>query len=273
MPSRDAILALIGAAAGDLGGSMKQNKAQRGSAEAALRKLAMDAERHQAELGKLDAETRKLLQPPQDPRPPQTLNPGQGLRQPDGSYSVPVPDAGRAPQGPVRGSPEYLKAFEEEERIRSRYRPTPAAKTALPSESERKNAALLMSGEQGYNTLRNLLANGKQAPSWKDTQLAKVGMGAGNMLTSSEYRQMRQGALQLADAWLRFTTGASAPETEVERTAQTFIPQAGDDDGTLLQKSRSRETIIRALRQGAGRAAPQQAADDYDVPNGRDEDG
>jgi len=56
------------------------------------------------------------------------------------------------------------------------------------------------------------------------------------------------------------------PEQEVERFAQTFIPQPGDDDGTLLQKAKARETIIRALRAGAGRAAPNDQAQAEERP-------
>ena len=168
------------------------------------------------------------------------------------------------PKAPTPGTPEYYAMREKEAQIAARYRPAP--RSQMPTESERKNAALLMSGEQGYKTLDKILKTGKKAPSLKDSMLSKVGMGAGNYMTSDEHRQMQQASLQLADAWLRFTTGANAPEPEVQRVAQTFIPQPGDDDGTLLQKAQSRRTIIMALRQGAGRAAPKEVVEDDDVP-------
>lgn len=169
----------------------------------------------------------------------------------------------RAPQAPERRnidplSPEGLKAFEAQEKIRAANRPVPVRQT-LPTEGERKASALLTTGEQAYKTLEHLLAGGKKTPSWTDQTLAKVGMGAGNMMTGDENRRMRQAALQLSDAWLRYTSGAAVPESEVERFAAQFIPTAGDDDGTLGQKAMARRTIIHALRQGAGRAAAPKA--------------
>jgi hypothetical protein len=82
----------------------------------------------------------------------------------------------------------------------------------------------------------------------------RIGLGAGNVMTSAELRQMRQAGLMLSDAWLRYTSGAAVPEQEVERFAESFIPRAGDDPTTLAQKKASRAVIIEALRRGAGRA-------------------
>lgn len=137
----------------------------------------------------------------------------------------------------------------------------PTARQQMPTEGERKASAFYVSGKQGFETLESLLtpgANGRPraVPSWTGQQLAKVGMGGGNVLTNSETRQLRQAANQLADAWLRFTSGAAVPETEVQRFAQTFVPEPGDDPTTLAQKAASRRTIMQALESAAGRALP-----------------
>lgn len=142
----------------------------------------------------------------------------------------------------------------------------PSTRAGLPTEAERKAAAFYASGSKGYETLERLLGGddpatpqvetgkGKEVPGWFAQQAAKIGLGAGNVMTNEQVRQMRQAALMLSDAWLRYTSGAAVPEQEVERFAESFIPRAGDDPGTLAQKAEARKTIIEALKRGAGRA-------------------
>jgi hypothetical protein len=139
----------------------------------------------------------------------------------------------------------------------------PNTRAGLPTEAERKAAAFYASGKKGYETLEAMLGDdpstpevekGKPVPGWFAQQAAKVGLGAGNVMTNAQMRQMRQSALMLSDAWLRYTSGAAVPEQEVERFAESFIPRAGDDPTTLQQKKEARATIIEALRKGAGRA-------------------
>ena len=140
------------------------------------------------------------------------------------------------------------------------YTPPPAApptppKASLPTEGERKAAAFYASGKQGFEMLEGLLAQqGKEVPGFVAQTAQRIGLGAGNVMTNAEMRQMRQAGLMLSDAWLRYTSGAAVPEQEVERFAESFIPRAGDDPTTLAQKKASRAVIIEALRRGAGRA-------------------
>lgn len=138
----------------------------------------------------------------------------------------------------------------------------PSPRASLPTEGERKASAFYISGKQGYDTMEALLANDpatgkpRAVPSWTGRQMAKVGMGAGNVLTNDQTRQLRQAANQMADAWLRYTSGAAVPEQEVERFGQSFIPEPGDDPVTLKQKADARRTIMEALRSAGGRALP-----------------
>jgi hypothetical protein len=143
-------------------------------------------------------------------------------------------------------------------------------KVKLPTEGERKAAALYSVAQQGYDTLEGLLvqkgADGKPvvgadkqpvmrgAPSLMDRGKQSIGMGVGNVLTGDQQRQVTQAALQLSDMWMRYTSGASVPETEVARFAQTFTPLPGDDPTTLKQKQAARGRIITALKGAAGRA-------------------
>lgn len=143
-------------------------------------------------------------------------------------------------------------------------------KATLPTEGERKAAALYSVAEQGYQTLEGLLTKKdntgnavmgpdgtpvqRGAPGLLERNLQRVGMGAGNLLTNDQQRQMTQAALQLSDMWLRYTSGAAVPEQEVERFAQTFTPLPGDDAKTLTQKQNARAKILGALKGAAGRA-------------------
>jgi hypothetical protein len=135
-------------------------------------------------------------------------------------------------------------------------------RVGLPTEGERKAAALYSVAQQGAETLEGLLAppgaDGtpvmRGAPSWMDRAKQSVGMGVGNVVTSDQQRQVTQAALQLSDMWLRYTSGANAPETEVQRFALTFTPLPGDDPTTLKQKREARARILSALKGAAGRA-------------------
>ena len=156
-------------------------------------------------------------------------------------------------------------------------------KVKLPTEGERKAAALYSVAQQGYDTLEGLLmqkgADGKPmvgadkqpvmrgAPSLLDRGKQSIGMGVGNVLTGDQQRQVTQAALQLSDMWMRYTSGASVPETEVARFAQTFTPLPGDDPTTLKQKQAARGRIITALKGAAGRALviPPEAGTDPDM--------
>ncbi len=174
-----------------------------------------------------------------------------------GSFSQFTNEAGK----PVFFNPQTQATVEAPEGFKP-----PSTRAGLPTEAERKAAAFYASGKQGYDTLERLLGGddpltpqvetgkGKEVPGFFAQQAAKIGLGAGNMMTNQQVRQMRQAALMVSDAWLRYTSGAAVPEQEVERFAESFIPRAGDDPGTLAQKAEARRTIIEALKRGAGRA-------------------
>lgn len=148
-------------------------------------------------------------------------------------------------------------------------------RAALPTEGERKAAALYSVAQQGAETLEKLLvqtgADGKPsmrgAPSWMERAKQKVGMDVGNVVTSDQQRQVTQAGLQLSDMWLRYTSGAAVPESEVFRFAQTFTPLPGDDPTTLKQKMEARGRILSALKGAAGRAlvVPPEAGTEPDM--------
>ena len=165
--------------------------------------------------------------------------------------------------------PEQVALYVDEmrERTEARFRPPPTPdkpdKPSVPTEGERRAAAMYKVGKKGFDTLESVLGKGKGVPGWTPQQLSKAGFGVGNVMTDSEFRQMRQAARLLSDAWLRYTSGAAVPESEVVRFAEGFIPQAGDDPVTLAQKREARQTMIDALKVAAGRGLAEYPEDPY----------
>lgn len=207
---------------------------------------------------------------PRPAAPPQTLKPGEALRQDDGSYKVEVP---AKPSAPIVGTPEYNAARASQpmtpyERASLAQRAAGAGSAGVKvSGDERKNSALYENAQAANNILRNT-----KQPTLRDKAASMVPV-AGNYLMSPEYQRTAQAAYQLSEAWLRATSGAAISESEIRRNAQNYFAQPGEDDKTVAQKIRSREQIVRSLKKMAGRAADPTAPasieanpDRYSVP-------
>lgn len=143
----------------------------------------------------------------------------------------------------------------------------PATRAALPTTQERTAAAMLATAEPAFAQLETILSKGQGVPSWSSQQLSKVGIGAGNVLTNDEFRQMEQATNQLMASYLNLISGKAVSEQEVIRTAKAYVPLAGDDPATLEQKRQARAGILRMIRTAAGRAAPPQDNDDAAAHN------
>lgn len=147
---------------------------------------------------------------------------------------------------------EPMTAYQREYLALQRAKTGKAATTRPPTDAQRRNASLLMMAEQANNNIRSM--GSKFAPSLTEKVKSRVGMDVGNVMNGEEFQKFNQAALQLSDAWLRYTSGAAVPETEVMRFAAAFTPRPGDTAGTLAQKAKAREMIIRAMREGSGAA-------------------
>lgn len=87
---------------------------------------------------------------------------------------------------------------------------------------------------------------GMTAPTIGETMRDAVPL-VGNRMVPEEYQTRQAAVLQLADAWLRYTSGAAVPETEVARFAKAFTPLYGDKPGTLASKRAARQLVVRVL--------------------------
>jgi hypothetical protein len=127
------------------------------------------------------------------------------------------------------------------------------------TEGERKASAFLTQAEAASKIIEDIISGGKTVPTLIERTASRFSPSATPYVSSKEYERMDRASLRLADAWLRFTSGAAVPETEVRRAAMAFMPQPGEGEQTLRDKQEARQLIIQSLQQAAGRARPNTA--------------
>jgi hypothetical protein len=85
---------------------------------------------------------------------------------------------------------------------------------------------------------------------WIARGIGDFNSGLGNVAQTKQSRQASQIAKNFVAVVLRKDTGAAVTPQEFEFYQDIFIPQYGDDEGTLQLKSTARNTFLQAL--GAG---------------------
>jgi hypothetical protein len=134
--------------------------------------------------------------------------------------------------------------------IVSGVRPPPRADTH-PGVEEGKIAAYASQMLAAEAELGKLPSQGN-LPS----QVATAAAGSPlSMLAPAAAQQVNQAKQQWAEAFLRFKTGAAAPEAEVARNIDTFFPKVGDKAEVVAQKERMRAKAIADVKAAAGRAS------------------
>jgi len=78
-----------------------------------------------------------------------------------------------------------------------------------------------------------------------------------NFLSSSEYKQYARARQDFSTAQLRQETGAQISAQEVDQIYETYFPNFGDDQQTILNKKEARERAVDAMKQIAGEAYTQ----------------
>ena len=73
----------------------------------------------------------------------------------------------------------------------------------------------------------------------------------------TEGRQLSTLVLDAVEAKLRAESGAAVPEPEVKRIAKRYIPQAADDDKTIIMKINNLETFLSGTAQKMNTGRPQ----------------
>lgn len=86
-------------------------------------------------------------------------------------------------------------------------------------------------------------------------------MQVGPLSAFGHKREYDQAAQEWADALLRTTSGANAPEPEAKRNLETYIPKFGDSPAVRAQKAAARARVERdtMTRAGPGALGPPSA--------------
>lgn len=79
--------------------------------------------------------------------------------------------------------------------------------------------------------------------------------GAVNNLVSAERQQAEQAGQEFLASILRKDTGAAITREETDLYGKMYLPQPGDSDQSLKQKSRARDIALQAIRASMGNAA------------------
>lgn len=146
---------------------------------------------------------------------------------------------------PQTGMPEYAM-MERDGNVRFTGLQPAASKDAAATADERKGAVLLQMVNSAIPTLDEA-----DAPSRVQSLLSRGGL---NEALTAQQQINEQAGLLVADAYIRLTSGANAPEAEVLRTMKMITPLPGDKPAMIARKRQTRQELVSALRLAAGRA-------------------
>jgi hypothetical protein len=138
-------------------------------------------------------------------------------------------------------SPEGIKARKDLARYEASIKPEASEKPL--TEGERKAAVLLEIAEPSAAALDDF-----DAPNRLEQYAGQRGV---NEAVNAHAQVLNMHSLAVADAYIRLTSGANAPEPEVKRAMQMIVPRSGDSKALLQQKREMRQRMVRALRRAA----------------------
>lgn len=76
----------------------------------------------------------------------------------------------------------------------------------------------------------------------------------GKAIFGSDAQEFRQAERNFINAVLRRESGAAIADSEFDSAREQYIPQPGDSEATLQQKTRNREVVFKGLRMSSGGA-------------------
>lgn len=82
--------------------------------------------------------------------------------------------------------------------------------------------------------------------------LDKMPWNSGNWLTSEDYQRGKNSLMTIIQSYMYVTSGASAPDAEVERNANSLMPKMGDKPQTIKDKLARINNYVRAIKQAGG---------------------
>ncbi len=94
------------------------------------------------------------------------------------------------------------------------------------------------------------------------------GLPMGNYIQSPEYQKYKQAASNFITALLRKESGAAIGKEEFARYDKEYMPQPGDGQEVLAQKTEARRVAIESMKKGAGPAYKSPTAAPSGLPSG-----
>lgn len=121
-----------------------------------------------------------------------------------------------------------------------------------PPEWAAKDAMWVKRGTEANNQFTPELTQAltTSTKDWVARGLGEFNSGLGNIAQTKQSRQASQIAKNFVAVVLRKDTGAAVTPKEFDFYQDIFIPQYGDDEGTLQLKSTARNTFLQALGSG-----------------------
>lgn len=141
----------------------------------------------------------------------------------------------------------------------------PAEDKATSSDAERISAGYAERMDKSGKIVDQLEKSGVGKPGWLESMYRAAGAEtAANV--SQQFDPERQKYRQAQEDWvrakLRKESGAVIAADEMDREIRVYFPQIGDGADVIAQKATSRKVAEKAMRQAAGRAAPQGGSGD-----------
>lgn len=136
------------------------------------------------------------------------------------------------------------------------------------NEAQGKAAGMAMRAQTAHDLLNDLETGGTSTPSLIKMGVERVpvvggalGMVANKYAASPTQQQVDQAQRDFVNAALRVESGASINDSEFANARKQYFTQPGDDQATIEQKRRNRETEIESLKMQAGPQAQKALAE------------
>jgi hypothetical protein len=104
--------------------------------------------------------------------------------------------------------------------------------------------------------------------SMQNSEVPVVGgliRGAGEMIAAPDTRRAYDAYMGLTEAYLRATTGAQAPQAEIDRAMSQIVPRPGDSQAVRVDKQRRRREWQSAIERAAGPGARSQSEEIIEI--------
>lgn len=179
--------------------------------------------------------------------------------QPPGAGAAPATPAAALPRaaadgaaGPAPGAPVAVTAPGQGVGQGTVLKPAPPL-----TESQANSTMYLGRMKAAEDRMKAIESTGYTPGNLFDNLAGRAGT-PGNYALSPAAQQYKQAAADWITAVLRKESGAVISETEFKRDYEKFFPQPGDSADVIAQKRASRETAMRGLAAGTGRAGMNQ---------------